>query len=113
MAEFVKVTTADAIPSDDMRGFEVNGVKVAIASVGGELYAFHNCCTHQQFELTDGFLMDDRVTCTFHGATFDVKSGDVVALPATQPLPVFELKIENDEIWVAVPDPESIELPPE
>lgn len=111
-AEFVKVASVDEIPDGEMRGYEVNGVKVGIANVDGEFHAFHDCCTHQQYTLSDSFLMGERVTCDFHGAQFDLRTGEVLALPATKPLPIFEVEVRGDEIWVAVPDPDDIDMPP-
>ena len=113
MAEFVKLTTTDAIPDGEMGAFEVDGVLVGIAHVDGSFYAFHDCCTHQQYQLTQGFLMGERLTCDFHGASFDLRTGEVKTLPATQPLPVFPLEVRDGEIWVAVPPLEQIDMPPE
>jgi len=113
VAEFVKVASTGEIPVDDMKGFEVNGVKVGVANVDGAFHAFHDCCTHQQYCLTDSFLMGDRVTCDWHGAAFNLKTGEVQALPATSPLPIFEVDVRGDEIWVAVPDAADIDMPPE
>ena len=113
MNDFVKVTRADAIPEGEMEGFELNGVKVGIANVDGTYYAFHDCCTHQQYELTQGFLMGERLTCDFHGASFDLRTGEVKTLPATRPLPMFPLELRDGEIWVAVPDPDELDMPPE
>lgn len=113
MADFVRVCGTEEIPAGEMKGFEVNGVKVGIASVDGGFHAFHDCCTHRQYTLSDSFLMGDRVTCDWHGASFDLNTGEVVALPATRPLPIFEVEVRGDEIWVAVPKPEEIDIPPE
>ena len=113
MAEFVKVASADEIPEGDMKGFEINDVRVGIANLDGEYHAFHDCCTHQQYTLSDGFLMGDRLTCDWHGASFDLRTGEVKALPATKPLPKFEVENRDGEIWVAVPSPEEIDMPPE
>ncbi|MDX1660762.1 MAG: non-heme iron oxygenase ferredoxin subunit [Gemmatimonadota bacterium] len=113
MAEFTKVGTTDEIPDGEMKGYEVNGVRVGVANLDGEFRAFHDCCTHQQYTLSDSMLIGDRVTCDWHGAAFDLKTGEVKALPATKPLPIFEVDVRGDEIWVAVPPAEEIEMPPE
>jgi nitrite reductase/ring-hydroxylating ferredoxin subunit len=112
-AEFVKIATVDEIPEGEMRGWDVNGVRVGIANVDGEFYAFHDCCTHQQYTLTDSFLMGHRLTCDFHGASFDIRTGEVEALPATQDLPIFPVEVRDGELWVAVPSPDEIDMPPE
>ncbi|MFN2383143.1 MAG: non-heme iron oxygenase ferredoxin subunit [Gemmatimonadota bacterium] len=110
---FVRVAATDEVPDGEMRGFEVNGVKVGVASVEGEYHAFHDCCTHQQYCLTDSWLADDRISCDLHGATFDLRTGEVLTLPATRPLPIFPVEVRDGAIWVAVPDASAIEMPPE
>lgn len=111
--EFVKVGTVDEVPEGEMKGWVVNEVKVGVAQVEGEFFAFHDCCTHQQYTLTDSFLMGHRLTCDWHGASFDLRTGEVKALPATRDLPMFPVEVREGEIWVAVPNPEDIEMPPE
>ena len=111
-AEFRKVGPLDEVAEGEMKGYEVNGVRVGVANVDGELRAFHDCCTHQQYTLSDSMLMGDRVTCDWHGAAFDLKTGEVKALPATKPLPIFDVEVRDGEIWVAVPDPDEIDMPP-
>ena len=111
--EFVKVGTVDEVPEGEMKGWVVNEVKVGIAQVEGEFFAFHDCCTHQQYTLTDSFLMGHRLTCDWHGASFDIRTGEVKALPATRDLPMFPVEVRDGEIWVAVPSPDEIEMPPE
>lgn len=113
LADFVKITKTDAIPDGEMGAFEVDGVLLGIANVGGTFYAFHDCCTHQQYQLTQGFLMGERLTCDFHGASFDLRTGEVKTLPATRPLPVFPLEVRDGDIWVAVPPLEQLDMPPE
>jgi nitrite reductase/ring-hydroxylating ferredoxin subunit len=111
--EFVKVGMADEVPEGEMKGWVVNEVKVGVAQVEGEFFAFHDCCTHQQYTLTDSFLMGHRLTCDWHGASFDIRTGEVKALPATRDLPMFPVEVRDGEIWVAVPSPDEIEMPPE
>jgi nitrite reductase/ring-hydroxylating ferredoxin subunit len=113
VSEFLKVGAAEEVPEGEMKGWVVNGVKVGVANVDGEYFAFHDCCTHQQYTLTDSFLMGHRLTCDWHGASFDLTTGEVKALPATRDLPMFPIEVREGELWVAVPHPDEIEMPPE
>lgn len=112
MAEFVRLGPADEIGEGEMKAYAVKGIEVGVAKVDGELHAFHDTCTHQQYTLTDSFLMGHRLTCDWHGAQFDIRTGEVKALPATKPLPIFDVEVRDGEIWVAVPDPDELEMPP-
>ena len=109
----MRVGSADEVPEGEMKGWVVNDVKVGVANVDGAYYAFHDCCTHQQYTLTDSFLMGDRLTCDWHGASFDIKTGEVKALPATRDLPMFPVEVRDGDLWVAVPSSDEIEMPPE
>jgi nucleotide-binding universal stress UspA family protein len=59
---------------------DVRGTKIAVAKVGGTYYAFDDRCTHQQCSLAEGDLAGTTVTCMCHGAEFDVRTGEVLAL---------------------------------
>lgn len=85
--EFHKLAPADEVGPGEIRGYELEGRKVALCNVDGELYAFENICTHAYAVLSEGGLQGDRVRCPLHGATFDVKTGEAKSLPAVKALP--------------------------
>jgi 3-phenylpropionate/trans-cinnamate dioxygenase ferredoxin subunit len=62
-------------------------------------------CTHAHALLHEGSL--DRVRCTIecalHGAEYDLRTGEVLTPPATEPVATFEVRVEGDEIKVALP----------
>ncbi len=68
----------------------------------GEFHAFEDICTHQFAHLTEGGMEGDRIKCPLHGATFDVKSGEAKSLPAVKPVPKHEVKVEGDNVYVAL-----------
>lgn len=78
-----------------------NGEQVCLVKIGDEIYAFENQCTHAQFAMSDGEMVDDYVIeCALHGAQFDVRDGSVIELPAETPLPVYEVEVKDGGIWV-------------
>jgi nitrite reductase/ring-hydroxylating ferredoxin subunit len=85
-----------------MRSVNVEGEDVAVANLDGEFVAFGDVCTHQQCSLAEGDLDDTTVTCPCHGSEFDVRTGEVVSGPATEPEPSFEVVVEDGEVKVAV-----------
>ena len=100
---FIKAADADALPDRGLLGVEVEGEKIVLVATGdGAVYALKDRCSHADFPLSDGELMDDnqRLECQYHGAKFDVASGKAVALPAIRAVPSYEVKVENDEILV-------------
>ncbi len=79
-----------------------DGDEVCVVKVQGEVYAFQNRCTHAEFPMSDGEMVDDFVIeCGLHGAQFDVRTGKVLELPATEDLPCFETNVDPDGgVWV-------------
>ena len=100
---FVKAATLDELPDRGLVGVEVDGQKLVLVATGdGGYYALKDRCSHADYPLSDGELMDDnqRLECQYHGAKFDVTSGKAVALPAIRGVPTYEVRVENDEILV-------------
>jgi len=86
-----------------MAGFETtDGTEVLLVHVdGGELKAFQNICPHQHFELTDGTLDGNVLTCRAHLWQFDMNSGKGVN-PDDCALAVYPLKVDGDDVFVDV-----------
>jgi 3-phenylpropionate/trans-cinnamate dioxygenase ferredoxin subunit len=93
--------TKDLQP-EKMMGVEVGGKEVLLADLAGTYFAIGNRCTHMSCMLSDGTLKGENVTCACHGSIFDVKTGNVVKGPARKPEPVFQVKVEGDQILVNV-----------
>ena len=101
MGEFVKVARVDEVPPGEMKIVEVEGQEVVLANVDGDIVAFGSECTHRGGPLGEGILMNDVVECPWHGGQFNVKTGEVVSLPPGNPIPVFQVQVEGDDIRVA------------
>jgi 3-phenylpropionate/trans-cinnamate dioxygenase ferredoxin subunit len=101
----VKAALLGDIGEAGLLGVEVEGHRICLARLqGDEVYAFADNCTHRDFPLSAGELDVEEcyVTCEWHGAQFDVKTGEPLCLPATRPVKTFEVKVEGGEIWVDV-----------
>jgi nitrite reductase/ring-hydroxylating ferredoxin subunit len=102
MAQLVKVAGAAEVAEGRLEAFEVGGVRVAIANVGGTFYAFDDICTHLQCSLADGDLDGTVVTCSCHGSRFDVTTGDLLRGPAQEPVRSYPARLENDVLQIEV-----------
>ncbi len=102
MANYVKVASTGDIPPGEMLVAEVNGQEVAIANVGGNFYCFNNACSHRGGSLGEGLLDGEVVECPFHAGQFNVRTGEVVAAPPTEPVATYPVRVEGDDISVAV-----------
>lgn len=102
MAEFVEVGAAADLEEGEMARFDLAGNPVAVANVGGILYAFDDICSHRGCSLSEGELDDTSVICPCHGGGFDVTTGEVIQGPPTSPIRVYEARVEGDSLEVAV-----------
>lgn len=106
MADFIKVAALDDVDEGEMYPIEVDGEPVCLTRVDGTVYAFTDNCTHISGPLNEGDLDGCVVTCPWHGAQFDVRNGKVVRGPARQDLYTYPVKVEDNTIFISLPDDE-------
>lgn len=101
---FVRVASLGELPEGSVLGVEAEGKAVCLARCDGEVYAFADNCSHRDFPLSNGELDTDEctVTCEWHGAMFDVRTGEALCLPATRPVKVYPARVEGGDIYVDV-----------
>jgi 3-phenylpropionate/trans-cinnamate dioxygenase ferredoxin subunit len=100
MSDFVEAALVEDVPNDGKLCLEIDGRYIVIARVEGEYYCLDDVCTHDGGTLGDGELEGYCLTCPRHGAQFDVRSGDAVTMPATEPTAKHEVRIEENRILV-------------
>lgn len=98
--DYVKVAGTKDIQPSQMKEVEVNGEKICLANVEGKYYAIGNVCTHVGGPLAEGKLEGYEVECPWHGSRFDIRTGKVVRPPAMRSEPIYEIKVEDDNILV-------------
>jgi 3-phenylpropionate/trans-cinnamate dioxygenase ferredoxin subunit len=77
------------------------GDAVCLVRHNGEISALSDICTHQHFSMSQGDLLQDgTLQCAWHGARYDCRTGEVRQVPATSPLPVFQVRLAGDTILV-------------
>ena len=102
MNEFVKVAQVEDIPGDSCLSVEVGDLYIALTKVDDEILAFEDACSHDGAEMAHGKLEGDVITCPRHFAKFNIRSGDVLAMPATSPIRVFKTRVTNGEVEVEI-----------
>jgi 3-phenylpropionate/trans-cinnamate dioxygenase ferredoxin subunit len=101
--DFVTAIKTSEIPAGGITAVDVRGTRIAVANVGGTYYAFDDACTHEQCSLAEeGEMSGTTVTCTCHGSEFDVRTGKVLAPPATVPVKVYPVRVEGDALQIEV-----------
>jgi naphthalene 1,2-dioxygenase system ferredoxin subunit len=96
----VDALSADDLPTDDVIGVAVAGRDIAIYSVGGEVYATDNICTHGQARLCDGFLDGHEIECPLRQGKFDVRSGRPTCDPVTDAVRSYPVRIDGQRVFL-------------
>lgn len=104
---FERVAALSELPDGAVLGVEAGGHRVCLANCEGEIYAFSDNCSHRDFPLSNGELDEDdcTITCEWHGAMFDIRTGRALCLPAVTPVSVFACRVTEGEIYVDVDSP--------
>jgi 3-phenylpropionate/trans-cinnamate dioxygenase ferredoxin subunit len=100
---YARVLRAEELRDGELVPVEIDGTPVVLVRHAGAFYAVQNNCTHQDFPLSEaGFDPRDEVlVCAWHGGCFDVRTGEAVIPPATEPVETFPVRVAPDG-WVEI-----------
>ncbi len=99
---YTPVAHAADIRPGQVRALSVNGHRIVLCNVEGTFFATQDLCTHDGGPLGEGELFDHEIECPRHGGRFDVRTGEVTALPPMFPIKTFPVKVEGGEVLVAL-----------
>ena len=99
--ETVWVAKRSEIPIGRMVYVDVDGLPIALANVGGTIYAFSDSCRHEGGPLSAGALIDDTVTCPWHGIEFDILTGRSLSSPRLR-VRRYPVVVEDGQVKVTV-----------
>jgi len=96
-----RVCAVSELVQDQARRVEVDGVPIALVlDSQGEVHAIGDTCTHGDISLSEGFVEGDTLECWAHGSAFSLRTGKPLNLPAYEPVPVYEVTIENGDVLI-------------
>ena len=99
MAEFVTVGDSSEVPEGEVKAFDVNGAETRRRPL--RRFAFSDIRTHRHCNLAMGGELDDHtIECECHGSMFDIRTGEVVNLPATDPIETYQAREADGQIQV-------------
>ena len=101
--QYEAVARLSDIPPGAYNEYEVGGREIIVANLGGRLHAFTAICSHMDGPLVQGTLVEGVITCPWHFSRFRVDDGSVVEGPATGPIETYPVKVQGDQVLVAVP----------
>jgi NADPH-dependent 2,4-dienoyl-CoA reductase/sulfur reductase-like enzyme/nitrite reductase/ring-hydroxylating ferredoxin subunit len=100
----VTVAKTSELVDGEMKQVSAEGQEILLARVRGNFHAVGAHCTHYGAPLVEGVLSGERIVCPWHHACFDITTGDLQEPPALDALPCYQVKIENDQVVVRLPD---------
>lgn len=98
--EFVAVARASDLTPGQMKWVAVDGERVVLANVEGAFYALSDICGHRNAPLSRGRLDGHLIECPLHFAQFDVRTGELVNGPVSTAVPVYEVRVAGDTIYI-------------
>jgi len=95
----------DDIEPGTAKFFDLGKHRICLVRIGERFYAIGDRCSHADYSLAEGEVYPDEceIECWKHGSTFSLVDGKPQSLPATKPVPVYEVSVKGDEVWVVLP----------
>ncbi|MFE9766328.1 bifunctional 3-phenylpropionate/cinnamic acid dioxygenase ferredoxin subunit [Streptomyces sp. NPDC005808] len=102
---FLRACGLSELEEDTPKRVELDGTPVSVVKTEGEVFAINDICSHANVSLSEGEVEDCQIECWLHGSSFDLRTGKPSGLPATRPVPVYPVQIEEGSVFVDVRAP--------
>lgn len=101
----VRICAVGEVEPGAARRFDVDGHRLSVVRIGDDFYVIGDECSHEDYSLSEGFVWEDEceIECPKHGSMFSLKTGEAMSLPATEPVPVYDVRVDGDDVIVRLP----------
>jgi len=105
MGQRERLCRVDEMASGTARRFDIGAHRIALVRIDDAFYAVGDRCSHADFSLSEGEVWPDtcEIECWKHGSTFSLETGEPQSLPATRPVPVYDVAVDGDDVVVDLP----------
>ena len=100
----VEIGQLETLPRERGIRVTVGETVVAMFRIGDEVFAVGDVCSHAEASLAEGEVYDKAVECPRHGSEFDLTTGEPLSLPATRPVPVYPVSVEDGTVYLSLED---------
>jgi len=101
---FERVCGLSEVPENGALRVELADIDVAVVKFDGRLYACQDVCSHAEVPLSEGDVEEidgaPTIECWLHGSAFDLRTGEPTSLPATEPVSVYPVRVEGEDVYV-------------
>lgn len=100
----VRVCGVGDVEQGSARRFDVAGHRLCVVRIGDDWYVIGDECSHADYSLSEGDVWEEEreIECPKHGSTFSLVTGEPQTLPATRPVPVYEVRVDGDDVIVRI-----------
>jgi len=102
---FSRACAVSDVASGSALAVNLDGEDIAVVRDGDDFYAIRDECSHASIALSEGEVEGCEIECWLHGSRFDLRTGKPLALPASEPVPIYPVKVEGDDVLVDVANP--------
>ena len=104
--DFIRVCRLDELPAVGAAKADLDGRIVSIVRAeDGSVHCIDDECTHGKVSLSEGEVSGCAIECWLHGSRFDLRTGAPLELPATEPVPVYPVRLDGTDIYVDIDNP--------
>ena len=101
--DFVPVAAESELGNGQRIFVEIDNETIVVFNIAGKYFAIGDVCSHDNGPVGEGELEGYEIICPRHGARFDIRTGDVKALPAVIGIPAYPVRVTDGQIEVGVP----------
>src|SRR5688572_23810465 len=105
MGTELRVLKTHEVPTGSAKRVDIEGHRLCVVHIADDWYVIGDECSHADYSLSEGDVWEDEreIECPKHGSTFELATGEPQTLPATQPVPVYDVRVEDDVVVVTLP----------
>lgn len=96
----IEVGPLDSLPRGRGVRVTVGENRIAMFRIEDDVYAIGDRCSHAEASLAEGQVWGLRVECPRHGSEFNLKTGEAESLPATEPVPVYDVSVVDGVVFL-------------
>ncbi len=100
MSDWINAVAVGDLPPGEHIVVEVEDAVMVLFNLDGEFFAMEDICTHDGSEISSGCIVDGSIECPRHGARFDIRTGEVTAPPAYEPVDIFPVRVVDGVVQV-------------
>jgi len=102
--EYLDIAPASELPSGERLFVEIAGKPIVIFNIAGQFFSIADVCSHDDGPVGEGDLEGYNITCPRHGAEFDVRTGQVMSMPAVVDIPAYPVRVVDGMIQLGIPN---------